>query len=553
VRMFRSEVVGFLVAALALAPQVGAQQQANRWAAPKCDLKPAHYLVNSGLLYLKSATETKFEDQKQKDLRDARGVLTQALTTGSQDKNPAAWYYLARYYILTQDLVGADSAFQRAQILKPDCSDDITIWRRFVWVPLLNAGIAAWQANNTDSAIASFRRANAILKTEPMGFKYLASLLYNKGAGEAPDTAALTGTCRTERARTKPNTPADSIASECRAFGLERWQEYKTATDSAAVYFRIAADISAKDPKYQQDRRDALFNLARIRHSQKKWAEAEALYREYLTVVPNDPEGMASLGSVLSQTGQRDSAFALYRRIIAQGDSMGSTTLFRVGVEIFQGVSDPPDTAASGGTCRTEARTNRQLTPARIRARCDSVTKATMRDYDGAASVTYRLAAQAFEAGLKVNPYSRDGLYNLVNAYLQLNDSAGMLPVAQRLVSVDPMNRMSLRFLAFAHQRVGHVDSTLHYLRMADSTLSADVTISEFSPEDQSAHVKGLVTNVRSTPGQPFKLVFEFLNTKGEVVATQSADVPAIAPQETHQIDLKVIGAGIQAWRYHKE
>ena len=505
-RMFRSEVVGFLVAALALAPQVGAQQQANRWAAPKCDLKPAHYLVNSGLLYLKSATETKFEDQKQKDLRDARGVLTQALTTGSQDKNPAAWYYLARYYILTQDLVGADSAFQRAQILKPDCSDDITIWRRFVWVPLLNAGIAAWQANNTDSAIASFRRANAILKTEPMGFKYLASLLYNAGQ-----------------------------------------------LDSAAAYFRIAADISAKDPKYQQDRRDALFNLARIRHSQKKWAEAEALYREYLTVVPNDPEGMASLGSVLSQTGQRDSAFALYRRIIARGDSMGSTTLFRVGVEIFQGVSDPPDTAASGGTCRTEARTNRQLTPARIRARCDSVTKATMRDYDGAASVTYRLAAQAFEAGLKVNPYSRDGLYNLVNAYLQLNDSAGMLPVAQRLVSVDPMNRMSLRFLAFAHQRVGHVDSTLHYLRMADSTLSADVTISEFSPEDQSAHVKGLVTNVRSTPGQPFKLVFEFLNTKGEVVATQSADVPAIAPQETHQIDLKVIGAGIQAWRYHKE
>jgi hypothetical protein len=88
---------------------------------------------------------------------------------------------------------------------------------------------------------------------------------------------------------------------------------------------------------------------------------------------------------------------------------------------------------------------------------------------------------------------------------------------------------------------------------MADSTLSADVAVSEFSPEDQSAQVKGLVTNVRSTPGQPFKLVFEFLNTKGEVVATQSADVPAIAPQETHQIDLKVIGAGIQAWRYHKE
>ncbi len=499
-RMFRSEVVGILVAALAIAPPQAGAQQSNRWAAPKCDLKPAHFLVNSGLLYLKSATETKFEDQKQKDLRDARGVLTQALTTGNQDKNPAAWYYLARYYILTQDLVGADSAFQRAQTLKPDCSDDITVWRRFVWVPLLNAGIAAWQANNTDSAIASFRRANAILKTEPMGFKYLASLLYNAGQ-----------------------------------------------LDSAAASFRLAADIAAKDPKFLQDRRDALFNLARIYHSQKHWPEAEAAYREYLTVVPNDPEGLASLGSVLGQTGQRDSAYALYRRIIARGDSMGSIPLFRVGVEIFQGVPDEPDTAAAGKGCR-----GARATPARIRACRDSLTN-VMREYTTGANVTYRLAAQAFEAGLKVNPSYRDGLYNLVNTYLQLNDSTAMLPVAQRLVNVDPMNRMSLRLLAFAHQRVGHVDSTLHYLRMADSTLSADVTVSEFSPQDQSAEVKGLVTNLRPAPNQPFKLVFEFLNTKGDVVATQSVDVPAIPPQGTHQFDLKVIGAGLQAWRYHKE
>jgi hypothetical protein len=167
--------------------------------------------------------------------------------------------------------------------------------------------------------------------------------------------------------------------------------------------------------------------------------------------------------------------------------------------------------------------------------------------------VTYRLASQAFAAGLKVNPFYRDGLYNLVNTYLQLNDSAAMLPVAQRLVTVDPMNRMSLRLLAFAHQRVGRVDSTLHYLRMADSTLAADVTISQFDPQDQSGEVKGLVTNLRSAPGQPFKLVFEFLNAKGDVVATQSTDVTALPPQGTQAFEVKVIGAGIQAWRYRKQ
>lgn len=502
--MFRSAVVGVLVAALALASPAGAQQ-ANRWVVPKCDIKPGHHLVNSGVLYLRNATETKFEDQKQKDLTAARGVLTQALTTGGQEKNPAAWYYLARYYLMAQDLAGADSAFQRAQTLKAECAEDIGLWRRLVWVPLLNAGIAGWQANNTDSAIASFRRANAIFQIEPMGFKYLASLLYNTGQ-----------------------------------------------LDSAAFYFRRAADIAAQDTAFRQDRRDALYNLARIRHSQKRWTDAEALYREYLSVVPNDPEVLASLGSVLSQMGQRDSAYALYRRIIEQGDTVGAMSLFRVGVEIFQGLPETPDTAAAGGSCRTEARTNR-LTPARMRARCDSVTRRAMKEYDAAANITYRLAAQAFAAGLKVNPFYRDGLFNLLNTYLQLNDSASMLPVAQRLVSVDPMNRMSLRLLAFAHQRVGRVDSTLHYLRIADSTLVADVTVSEFDPQDQSGAVKGLVTNLRSTTGQPFKLVFDFLNAKGEVVATQSTDVAALPSQGTQPFNLKVIGAGIQAWRYRKE
>ena len=128
-----------------------------------------------------------------------------------------------------------------------------------------------------------------------------------------------------------------------------------------------------------------------------------------------------------------------------------------------------------------------------------------------------------------------------------------MVPVAQRLVSVDPMNRMSLRLLAFSHQRVGRIDSTLYYLRMADSTLAADVTVSEFDPQDQSGAVKGLVTNLRNATGQPFKLVFEFLNAKGEVVATQSTDVAALPAQGSQAFELKVIGAGIQAWRYRRE
>src|SRR5206468_9411351 len=194
--------------------------------------KPGHYLVNSGQLYLKSASEARFDDQRQKDLRDAQRVLAQALTSGSQEKNPAAWYYLGHYYILTNDAEGADSAFTKAEALKPDCKDDIASWRRVVWVPTFNAGVAAWQANNTDSAIKSFRRANSMLPNEPTGFKYMATLFYNAGQ-----------------------------------------------SDSAVLYFRKAADIAATNPKFAQDRKDVLFNLGRIQQSLGKLPDAQATYR----------------------------------------------------------------------------------------------------------------------------------------------------------------------------------------------------------------------------------------------------------------------------------
>jgi tetratricopeptide (TPR) repeat protein len=522
-----------VVALVGVAPQ--ALAQAPQWAPPKCDLKPGHQLVNSGQMYLKSATQTRFEDQRQKDLRDAANSLTQAVTTGNQASNPAAWYYLGRYYLMVQDLQGADSAFSRAEALKPDCKTDITTWRRIAWVPLVNAGIAAWQANNTDSAMAALRRANMIVHTEPMGYKYLASLLYN--AGQA---------------------------------------------DSALVYFRRAADVAASDTAYLQDRKDALYNLARIQHSlarsqadsltrpqsaesltrmqrdnQKRWADAEAAYREYLTLVPADPEVQASLGSVLMQTGQRDSAFALYRRVIAQGDTLGSISLFRAGVEIYQGAPETPDTVAMGRSCRGrgqggQGQAARQAAAARVRACRDSMA-VTIRDYNAVATATYRMAAQAFEAGLKLNPYFRDGLYNVVNTYMTLNDSALMLPAAQRLFGVDPLNRSTIRLLAFAHQRVGHLDSTLHYLRLSDSTLAVDVSVTQFDPVADSVSIKGLLTNQRPVATQPFKLVFEFLNGKGEVVATQSTDVAAIAPQQAQPFELKATGRGILAWRYRRQ
>src|SRR5512147_1460614 len=127
----RKQLIGLMLGSFVLASALAGQQ----WVKPKCDLKPGHYLVNSAVLYLKNAAETRFDDQREKDLRDANHSLEQALTTGGQTKNPAAWYYLARYYVIRNDAVGADSAFRKAEELVPACKDDIWFWRRnSLWV-----------------------------------------------------------------------------------------------------------------------------------------------------------------------------------------------------------------------------------------------------------------------------------------------------------------------------------------------------------------------------------------------------------------------------------
>ena len=493
-------------------PLAAQQPAANRWADPKCDLKPNHYLVNQGMGYLKDATTTRFEDQKKKDLSDAQRLLTQAVTTGDQGKNPAAWYYLARYYIMTADAQGADSAFARAQTLKPECKDDISIWRRFVWMPTFNAGIAAWQANNTDSAIASFRRATALLPNEPTGIKYLATLLYNAGK-----------------------------------------------TDSAVIYFRRAADVAAADPKFAQERKDALYNLGRIQQSLQQIPEAQATYREYLGLYPNDAEIMASLGGTYMQkaskdTAYRDSAFAIYRQIISKGDSMGFYQLYRVGAEISQTVPEDPDTSVAGSSCRTAARAKRPpLTPARIRASCDSVTKGLARAYFNSSRAAFSLAAQALDASLRINPYYRETLIFRANTALGMRDSVTALAMSRRLLAVDPMNRIGIKIMAYAQQQNAKIDSALYYYRLSDSTLIGDVVVSQFDSTDTGRDVKGSVTNVREKPNAPYKLVFEFVDLQGQVVTTDTVQVAATQPGQKQEFALKPAGKTIAAWRYRKQ
>src|SRR2546429_9900067 len=80
------------------APAVTHAQQI--WLPAACDIKPGHQLVNSGMQSLKCAFDNKFADQRTKDLKDAGGVLTQAVSTGNQGTDPAPGACPRRCYLI---------------------------------------------------------------------------------------------------------------------------------------------------------------------------------------------------------------------------------------------------------------------------------------------------------------------------------------------------------------------------------------------------------------------------------------------------------------------
>src|SRR2546430_6418479 len=86
---------------------------------------------------------------------------------------------------------------------------------------------------------------------------------------------------------------------------------------SASKSFRLAVP-AASDPKCANDRGEAWLNVARVYHSEKRYDEAAAAYREFLGAYPNDVQARASLAELYLRANQRDSAMALYAAIPAQ-------------------------------------------------------------------------------------------------------------------------------------------------------------------------------------------------------------------------------------------
>lgn len=288
--MNRLAIVGGVCAALVCTVGTAAAQRG--WQEPECELNTGHYLVNSGLLYLKNASTTRFSDQRERDLRDARRVLHQALDEGRTDDG-AVWYLLGRWYRIQDDLTGMDSAFDKASMLLPACRTDIQTHRRQVWVPILNRGVDAQQNGNLDLAREQYIRAMEIYTGEPSAHYYMAQLF----AGQ-------------------------------------------NEVDSAVHYYRDALRIASdsanlEEERFREIRERSLFNVARLLHRAERYDSAAVWYRRYLDLAPNDAEALTGLAQVFGASDREDEAVAIYDSVLARADSLPPFDLFQAGVALF--------------------------------------------------------------------------------------------------------------------------------------------------------------------------------------------------------------------------
>jgi len=508
---------------------------------PPCELPAAPSKISNGMQALRNAVEK--PEQRDQQLAQARKLLTDAIVQDNQGANAAVWYYLGRYYVETGDASGADSALTRAGTLAPKCGDDIATYRNELWGKLVNTGLSAWQDGKQDSGLALLRVAAHLEPKNPKTFSTVAGLYASRGSD-----------------------------------------------DSASAYYALAARTAGDDPNYAQDKREALGNAwhlavrkvqghpaaqraGRVRASLDSiqrgiTGDSTVLARLVASAQSRKARG-AHLAPADQQLFTRDSmaraqAVARQRANLAAAlqqlasDSSSLTTAFAPAIQSLHEylVVYPGDVEAATSLAILYAQSGHAEQAA---ATFDSLT-AHAKDLDpealfapGARMVgqgLYRPGARALVLGLAKNPYRRDALFSLAAAYVQLHDSTALLPTAQRLLALDPLGRSSLRLVAAGWDYRRTRDSAKAYVARADTGLAVEITVPSFVPDSGGAVISLLAVNLKAGPSRPFRITFDFLDTTGQAVATQTQDIPTLSPRQSQAFDLKVNGRGITGWRY---
>lgn len=278
-----------------------------------------------------------------------------------------------------------------------------------------------------------------------------------------------------------------------------------TASDSSMTEVHDNAMISAAyllQNLADADQTDASKTLAE---------KAARYFRGYIETHPDDASAKSALARTLVSAGDTLAASSMYSTMLADPSKYSSMDLLNAGV--------------------------------------------------GAANANKPAEAmQLLEAGVRGNPYFRDGLFVLGQVALQAGELTKASDAATRLIAVDPSNPDNYHLRAAIYQELlsetkdkkaqkAYTDSMITANRAA-SAMPVKVTVTDFAqPSDSQRILNGTIENLSDAPAD-YTMTVEFLDMNGTVLATKTEVVSGVGPSSSKSFSITVDQPGVVAYRY---
>jgi len=311
-------------------------------------------------------------------------------------------------------------------------------------------------------------------------------------------------------------------------------QQSKDDMPGAIASFSKAADLMKGDTSVVADRKTMVILVAQLKIDQAEKLEGEAktaamnevvtYLQEYLKEFPGDMKAQSAIATAQLKSGDVAAARKLFDEMLSNPDKYTDLNLLEAGV--------------------------------------------------GAARASQNaMAAQLFEAGLKKNPYSRDGLFNLATVYSDssLGKIEQMPAVLKRLNAVDPENPDNAQLAALYWQAKARSlrapaegkdlpdpaavafknanDSLLFYYERYQNA-KVKVTFNLFS-HDEGRHVLAGSVENRGDEEKTYTLKFEFIDTAGTVLETREVSVEGVRGKGSKSFRVELTDKpGVAAFRY---
>ncbi len=443
----RTKITIGIALALFLAPAtlLGQEQQKEQ----QCQLQGAPEL-SLAQTFLKQAQDTSMsESQRQAAAEKAWSEALQGPIEDDTD-NATFYYFGALAQVQLDNYSKTDSLLNVFMEKAPEgCAKRAEQIRFQAWANLYNQAIEAYNGGNQERALEKFEQANSIYD----------------------DARSLVNAA----------TLHEQQGNQSRAMEL-----YSRALEAGGE---------------AQQMRTALTKLANRRLQQGDTAAAMEQYNQYLSNNPRDVSVQATYAQTLAQTGQSDSAQAIFSSLLDRSD-LTFEQWSQVGVGLYQAGS-------------------------------------------------YGEAIEAFRTAREMRPLNKETMENLLSVYSQAEQWKQIPSLADTVISWYPYDSQNYRPAVRAYD---NLDQRKRAQELLNRLQNLPIQITQLGMTEQGFVQGQFQTTSESAAGQQITIPFEFLDSQGNVVTTHEFTTTLPAQGESGNIEFRVeADADLESFRYSRD